>query len=160
LPAVWPSTRVVAPDAQYLSSPGEVGSKDWAYYPYHGIHISVHSTGDFALGLHVPPGTTAELNGDTVHVPATTKSGPVEKDLRISESHDFRALAPHEFTTVGEYHEWYLFHSQSGEAGLMPKEIVRGTIKLPSITINGQRYEPQVLPLERHVRAGVGFAYP
>jgi len=152
---------VVAPDAQYLSEPHFVGSRDWVYYPYHGIHISIYSTGTFRMGLHVPPGTTAQLNGDIVRVSAITKSGPVEQDIVIKEvpHSSFGDAIPTEFTTVGQFHDWHLYTrfcypAQPGPC-MMPKDIIRGTIQLPPITIDGVQYEPQVLQLEHHAHAGI-----
>jgi hypothetical protein len=69
---------VVAPAAVYYRSMcGGFGPRDYAYYPYHGIYISVDLS-PLQLGLHYPAGTTVALNGHTVKIRGMRQTEPVE----------------------------------------------------------------------------------
>jgi len=54
---------------------------------------------------------------------------------------------------------WYLYTSENPQdsrlGALLPKGVSQGTIEIPSITINGQRYEPQKLTFKRESFVGV-----
>jgi len=120
-------------------------------------------TNHVALGLHLPPGapeTTAELESDSLHISGVTESGRVDLDVPLR-------LVPHEhlgnagtisrgITKIGETHIWYLYMARTA----LPDDLLHGTVALPAITINGQRYESQMLRFERRHSPGLALGAP
>ncbi len=180
-PMRWSYEHIEAPDARYYQSVcyASVGPPSVAYYPFHGIFISLDVTNWVALGLHLPAGTTAQLNGNAVRISGTTNSGPVDATIPIKaarhgslgngDPREFSALrdpftSPDYFGPLtGDTHDgkyvWYLFISETDETQPhltpSPRGLIRGMVELPSITINGLRYDPQSLPLEHRVHTGI-----
>ena len=179
VPALESYERIEVPDARYLRSVcyASTGTPSVVYYPYHGIFISLDVTSWVSLGLHLPAGTTAQLNGNTVHISGTAKTGPVDAIIPIRAARqgslggrdplEFRKLSD-PYTSADNFgpltgdthdgkYQWYFFISASSDPQPRlipsPPDLLRGTVELPSITINGQRYEPQSIPFERHVSA-------
>jgi hypothetical protein len=77
--------RIEAPDARYLRvvCRGSVGPPSTAYYPFHGIFISLNfSSTEF--GLHVPKGLTVQLNDDKIHIKGFSKTAQFGKTVNIS----------------------------------------------------------------------------
>jgi hypothetical protein len=168
--------RIQAPQAVYYRSfcRGAAGPPSVVYYPFHGIFISLMAD-VMSLGLHVPEGTTVQLNGDTVVISGLTKTGPVDATVRIegfsrasvgNVPPDSRPVAeqfrlPSDFgqlqgATRHGHFVWYAFNLAGQEQAtkrlwsmLSSGELTRGTIKLPSMTVNGVRYEEQILSFER-----------
>jgi hypothetical protein len=149
-----------------------------AYYPFHGIFISLDVTHSVTLGLHLPAGTTAALDGKTVRIIGSADSGPVDATIPIrAAQHDyvykydqFEANPRDTFTsadyfgpllgdTNGGRDLWYSFISETSEQIphliLTPKGLIRGTVELPPITINGQSYEGQSVPFEHRVHTEI-----
>ena len=131
-----------------------------------------------ALGLHLPAGTTVELNGNTVHITGSADSGPIDVTIPIRAArHDYvnrwdplQANAGNTFTSADNFgpllgdtsdgrNLWYSFVSETSEPIphliRMPSGLIRGTVELPPITINGQRCEAQSIPIERRVHYGI-----
>ena len=78
---IWGTyTRIEVPDAKYFgrSCGGSVGPKSVAYFPYHGIFLSIDIDSSIRFGINVPSGMTAELLGRTIHISGRTESGPIE----------------------------------------------------------------------------------
>jgi len=180
-PMRWSYEKIEAPDARYFQNTCHAGSgpPSVAYYPFHGIFISLDVTNWIGLGLHLPAGTTAQLNGNSVRISGTTSSGAVEATIAIraarhgslgsGDPREFNALRD-PFTSANNFgpltgdtqdgrYVWYLFISETDDPGPRiiptPRGLIRGTVELPSMTINGERYDPQVLPLQHQVYAGI-----
>jgi hypothetical protein len=182
VPYVTTYQKIEAPNATYLHSgcQSELGPHSTAYYPFHGIYISIDIR-DSRLGLHIPSGTVVELNGKTIkidgHVGATAyKATPNLKATSHAQSGvgyappQFMESIDH-FTTPdnfgplegggnGNYLLWYLYVFMSPDDSrkllLVPKGLTEGTIEIPPMTINGQRYESQKLTFKR--KSFVGMA--
>jgi hypothetical protein len=168
------------PGARYFQSACQhsAGPPSMAYYPFHGIFISLDVTHTVTLGLHLPAGTTAALNGTTVRITGSADSGPVDAIMPIRAArHDyvykydrFKASGGNTFTSadyfgplLGDTNDgrdlWYSFISETSEQIphliFTPKGLIRGTIELPPITINGQSYEGQSIPFEHRVHTEI-----
>jgi hypothetical protein len=178
IPMRYPYEHIDVPAARYFKSTcyHTFGPQSIAYYPFHGIFVSLDVTDTVALGLHLPAGTTAELNGHTVHIIGSTDSGQIDTTIPIrAAQHDYvRKGDPLEFSLrdpftsedhfgplLGDTNNgrnlWYRFVSVTSEPRRIPtpRELIRGTIELPSITINGQTYEAQSIPFERRVHVEI-----
>lgn len=157
---------------------GSSGPPSTIYYPFHGIFISLDL--EFVqLGLHLPSGTTAQLNGNTIHIVASTAAGTYDRTVKIrpfrqgstgdNDPPEFRGLSdpysspddlgPFEGESVGDKYVWHLFLGvldQNPERSVsLPDDLLRGTIELPSMTINGTRYEAQTLSFSRRSYVGL-----
>lgn len=172
--------HIDVPDARYFKSScyHTFGPPSVAYYPFHGIYISLDVTNTVELGLHLPAGTTVELNGDTVHITGSADSGPIDTTIPIRAArHDYvRKGDPLEFRArdtftsadnfgplLGDTSDgrdlWYSFISVTSDPVRhvipTPSGLIRGTVQLPPITINGQSYEGQSIPFERRVHTEI-----
>jgi hypothetical protein len=141
-----------------------------AYYPFHGIHISIDIKAN-RFGLHIPSGTTVELNGRTIRIAGLIGTAPYDFTVNLrAVAHKSVGIgyAPAQFmesidhyTTPdnfgplegsgSEYPLWYLFlMGKPGEPRFVtPKGLTEGTIEIPAMTINGQHYESQILTFKR-----------
>ncbi len=162
--------RIDAPDAAYFKSTcgGSVGAPNITFYPFHGIFISMEAD-PVLFGLHVPEGMVVQLESNTIEI----SDGLVHKDIHLQLAAqraigynvplDFRKL-PDPFgsgvTTLGPlpgasangFHRWYFFMgTEEGKPGRFvgpPRGLREGTVKVPPVTINGQRYPAQTLPIK------------
>jgi hypothetical protein len=180
IPMRYPYEHIDVPDARYFrnSCYHTFGPPSVAYYPFHGIFISLDVTNIVELGLHVPAGTNVGLNGITVHITGIADSGPIDTTIPMRAArHDYvRKNDPLEFGArdtftsadnfgplVGDTSNgrdlWYLFISETSEPVAhyirTPNGLIRGTVELPPMTINGQSYEAQSIPFERRVHTEV-----
>ncbi|MGH8210432.1 MAG: hypothetical protein ACREU6_12745 [Steroidobacteraceae bacterium] len=173
--------HIEVPGARYFKQNcyASIGPPSVAYYPFHGIFISLDVTYTVALGLHLPAGTTVKLNGNTVHIISIADSGPIDLTIPIRAArHGSRGNGdPREFygmrdpftsadnfgplagdTDHGRY-LWYLFISETAESPphiiRTPHGLIRGTVELPSISINGQTYDAESVPFERRVHTEI-----
>jgi hypothetical protein len=176
----YPYEHIDVPDARYFKSIcyHTFGPPSIAYYPFHGIFISLDVTYTVELGLHLPAGTTVELNGNSVHIAGSADSGPIDTTIAIRAArHDYvRKRDPLEFSAQDTFTSadnfgplrgdtsngrdlWYSFISVTPEPVphliRTPGGLIRGTVELPPITINGQSYEPQSIPFERRVHTEI-----
>jgi hypothetical protein len=57
----------------------------------------------------------------------------------------------------GQYIRWYLYSAKGHDYRnpAVPKGLTEGTIEIPAMTINGQHYDPQILPLKRETSMGL-----
>ena len=181
VPTVSAYLKIEAPEARYLqrSCNAGIGLPSVVYYPYHGVLISLDITDEVDLGVHVPAGSTVQLENNRVRISGTSRQGPLEFSVSIwaalhgavgsiqpREFHDF----PDPFTSRDYFgplqggshdghHLWYFFVAESapgeGQVRIIPtpRGLQQGTVELPAMTINGQYYEPQILHFERHVHA-------
>lgn len=148
--------RIDAPAAKYFrnSCYGSFGPPSIVYFPYHGIFISLDITDWVSLGLHLPPGTTAQLDSATVHISGMTDSGPIDATfpIKAADPGSLGAGTPRAFTERTHY-PWYFFLSETDGQPLrlipVPSGLLRGAVELPPMTINGEHYEPQTLHFER-----------
>lgn len=180
LPMRYPYEHIEVPDARYFKKIcyHTFGPPSVAYYPFHGIFISLDVTNTIELGLHLPAGTTVELNGNTVHITGSADSGPIDTTIPIRAArHDYvRKGDPLEFSvrdpftsadhfgpllgdTSNGRNLWYSFDSVTSEpiphVIPTPRGLIRGTVELPSITINGESYQAQSIPFERRVHVEI-----
>jgi hypothetical protein len=180
VPVRSPYEHIEIPDARYFRQGcyHTVGPPAIAYYPFHGIFISLDVTHTIELGLHLPAGTTVDLNGSTVHILGVADSGPIDTTIPIRATrHDYvRKGDPLEFGVrdtftstdnfgplIGDTSDgrnlWYSFSSMTSEPIPQiirtPSGLIRGTAELPSITINGESFEPQSIPFERRVHTEI-----
>jgi hypothetical protein len=165
--------HIEVPEARYFQTVcwAGFGPPSRAYYPYHGIFISLDITDLLNLGLHLPAGSTVLLNGKTVHITGLSDSGPddVIIPIRAAKHGSLGSIDPREFrdtrdpfttpnnfgpltgeTENGSY-IWYMF---IGELPI-PPTLIRGIVELPPMTINGEHYEPQVLHFEQRSYSGI-----
>jgi hypothetical protein len=165
--------RIDAPDAKYFKSicRATVGPPSTAYYPYHGIYISLNFSST-RFGLHVPEGMTVQLNDNTIKVNGVSKSGPVQKTVHFKafpqgaggngDPPEFAVMAPYtlpdtlgpfEGRSVGSRYVYYFFmgvdDDHPNRMASLPFDLTEGTIELPAMTINGQHFEPQILPFKQ-----------
>ena len=181
---IWGTyTRIEVPDAKYFGRKcgGSVGPKSVAYFPYHGIFLSIDIDSSIRFGINVPSGMTAELLGRTIHISGRTESGPIEfkatmvpttttgifGSAKRPESMPFftrgyrdpaaNSFGPFKGETSKEkdnQHIWYMFsafdESETPRRLVqVPRGLVSGTIELPTLAVNGQRFGPQKLPFSR-----------
>ena len=176
LPMRYPYEHIEVADARYFQSIcyHTFGPPSVAYYPFHGIFISLDVTNTVELGLHLPAGTTVELKGNAVRIIGSADSGPIDTTVPIRAfRHEYvRKSDPLEFSRrdpftsadnfgplIGDTSDgrnlWYEFVSVTSEPRPhiipTPRELIRGTIELPPIMINGQSYQAQPIPFERRV---------
>lgn len=167
------------PNARYFQDTcGGFGAPEVAYYPYHGIFVSVALVEGYfpAVGLHVPLGMTASLDDNSVKVTGRTAQGEfaVVGVLQAVRHWSFGNWAPHfppflwqpdpyrsptdlvslqgGGTASGGYF-WYLFaafpSSDSTRYLALPPHVSSGEIELPPITVDGRKYPAQRIPFER-----------
>lgn len=170
--------RVEVADATYLQGLcGASGPPDWAYYPFHGIFISV-SLAPLQLGLHYPQGTTVTLDGDIATITGLRQNEPIKWSTLLTPA-KHAALgndAPEEFDAAidpldpsgkSAYHRsskglgftWANFIGRDPHAPNRvqptPKDLEGAKIVIPPIMINGQKYQSQQLPIIRKSYTGV-----
>jgi hypothetical protein len=115
---------------------------------------------------------TVQLTDNKITVNGVGKSGPAQTTVHFkayprgaggnNDPPDFAlsatytsadTLGPFEGRSVGGRYVYYLFMGADDNRpnGLIspPFELTEGTIELPAMTINGQRYEPQILPFNQ-----------
>jgi hypothetical protein len=181
VPYVTTYPKLQAPNATYLhfGCQAELDAKSTAYYPFHGIYISMDMR-DSRFGLHVPFGTVVELNGKTIKIDGLRGTTPYQATFNLrAASHKSVGLgyAPAQFMEAidhyttpdnfgplegggnGTYLLWYLYLFQDPQDPqrilFIPKGLTEGTIEIPAITINGQHYDPQVLTFKRETFTGL-----
>src|SRR5882757_2616090 len=165
--------RIDAPDAVRFKSicRGTVGPPSTIYYPYHGIYISLNFSST-RFGLHIPEGMTVQLDDNTIKVNAVSMAEPVQKTVHFKafpqgaggndDPPEFSvrapftspdSLGPFEGRSVGNHYVYYFFMGVNDDHPdrmvSLPFDLTEGTIQLPAMTINGQRYEPQILPFKQ-----------
>ena len=180
IPMRYSYEHIDVPDARYFKSIcyHTFGPPAVAYYPFHGIFISLDVTNTIELGLHLPAGTTVVLNGNSVHITGSAGSGSIDTTIPIRAArHDYvREGDPLEFSardtftsadnfgpllgdTSNGRNLWYSFISVTSEpiphVIQTPRGLIRGTVELPPITINGQSYKSQSIPFERRVHTEI-----
>jgi hypothetical protein len=158
------------PDVVYLTRE-DVGSASlplMAYYPYHGIYISIYLR-QLYFGVHVPQGTVVQIDDQTIQLEGTLDAGPYSKTFAVQAAPhtDVWGMAPQFISLPDPYTSsnylgplagaghgrgsaWYLFMGfRPGEPNhdiRIPTAMSSGTIVLPSMTINGVHYAAQRLP--------------
>lgn len=163
--------RLEIPQALFLQNlcHGSAGPGTLAYYPYHGIYVSLDVTGAVELGLHIPAGMTVTIDGNRVSVSGrTSKGGVTEIGILRAVRHGVFGtgeptkfawqpdpytspgmLGPLQGAAIGSRYMWYLFavFDQSQPKNLLgiPPGFLSGTVELPPMVINGQRYPAQVI---------------
>ena len=166
--------RVEAPSAKYVGDScfGSAGLHSVAYFPYHGIFLSLGLEDWVRLGLHIPAGTTVQLLEREVRIVGETKRGSVDLSLPMTPKgrgalgsvhpREFGAfpevdIGPEDYgpfvgaSTADDRHVWKLFLAMEEDARRLrglPPGIVSGTVELPAMLINGQRHKA-VFPFQR-----------
>jgi hypothetical protein len=183
LPVVAHYDRIEAPDAVYYQNMcrGQSGPPGLVYYPFHGVFISLDLIDAIRLGIHIPSGYTVQLNDEIIHIKALAGNGTSfdvsyhikafkQESLGSGEPRSFLALSdpytgPDNFGplaggSAADQSYFYLYVGiEDGNANRvappLPESVIRGFIDLPSLTINGQRYERQSLPFARKPYVGI-----
>jgi hypothetical protein len=176
VPVSWHYARIDAPNAVYYQNMchAEFGPPALAFYPFHGIFISLDLIDSVRLGIHVPGGYTVQLNDTSIRIKGQGKGEAFDAVYRIKafrqeslgngEPRSFLAL-PDPFTqpnnfgplTGGAQDDQSIFYLYLGiqnvdsvRVALPPPETLsEGSIELPSLSINGQRFESQTLSFVR-----------
>jgi hypothetical protein len=123
--------------------------------------------------LHLPDGTTTQLNDDTIRISGTSKAGQFDQRVPIKAAKQgsvgdrdpagFRTLpdpytspddrGPFVGSSRGNAYVYHLFmgidENSPGHIASLPRDLLEGTMELPPMTINGHRYERQVLTFKR-----------
>jgi hypothetical protein len=175
----YPRIEVAGATCLHPGCQAEVGTKSMAYYPFHGIYISIDLR-DSRFGLHIPSGTVVELNGKAIKIDGLLGKTPYQATLNLrAASHasvgigyepaQFMESIDH-YTTPdnfgplegggnGSYLLWYLYLFQDQQDArrilFIPKGLTEGTIEIPAMTINGQHYESQELTFKRETYVGM-----
>lgn len=166
--------RIDVPAARHLRTlcGGSAGPPEMVHYPFHGIYISVVPDPLF-LGIHVPSGTVVQFNSDVVNISGSTEEGPVSKEIRLQlwPQEKMASYVPFAFRKLRDPYnnrlsilgplpgassdgtsQWYLLlgrdERQSDRMAGPPHGLLEGSIEIPPITINGQQYPGQALPLK------------
>jgi len=160
---------VEAPAAVYYRSEcGGFGPRDYAYYPFHGIFVSV-KVWPLQLGLHYPPGTTVTLDDDRVTISGMRQNEPVEivQHLVPAAHGALGNDTPGEFCAMndplgsgnGGYHcpasgpqltwAYFIRHDLKSTSPnvRLPSDLRGARITIPAMTINGEKYESQELSI-------------
>jgi hypothetical protein len=167
-PSVHKFWRVTLPGAEYRKNTcvGYVTT----YYEYHGIHISV-SLGDSGYPLivyYLPRGATVVVNDKMLRLRSVTSTGTTDEALQLRPAlaglvatSRFRHLGAERMASdnfgplVGsdkpdvEFAQ-YIY----GVDSRVGADTSAGTLTLPSLTINGQVYDPQDLSFKRETYVG------
>jgi hypothetical protein len=175
----YPKIEVAGASYMHAGCQAEVGEESMVYYPFNGIYISIDLRAS-RFGLHIPSGTVVELNGKTVEVSGMMGAAPFRTTLNLKavshksmgtgyEPAQFMASVDHyttpdnfgplEGATNGTYLLWYSYLMMSPDDPrkilFIPKGLSEGTIEIPPMTINGQRYESQKLTFKRESFVGM-----
>jgi hypothetical protein len=170
-PLVENYQRVEVADARYLQGLcGGSGPHDWTYYPFHGIFISVSLFPSMQLGLHYPVTSTATLESNVVIISGSRHNEPIKLavQLRPALHAALGNSAPEEFDATADPMDpggKHGYRRSSSGRGLvwanfitldtnttnrtvsLPADLERAVIVIPAMTINGQLYGPQELPI-------------
>jgi len=151
-----------------------------AYYPFHGMFISLSLAKTIELGIHIPFGNVATLQSNEVTIVGRTLQGTTTTEsvwlralphgaLGTGETRDFlwvpdpfqgeQYFGPLQGYSDGSHYAWYLFAGFSDDhtkyLSQMPKGILEGTVELPTISINGVQYPAQVIPFHSEKAVGI-----
>ena len=147
--AFWDYPRITVPDADYINvGCNGNGPPKRVYYPFHGIFIAIELE-PLLLGLHVPNHNQVQLDDTPVVVSGQTRHGPVELTLPLKAAGQH--LIAGSRTVVYEFDQRHDQSWQPGQASpdAVEDRILRGSVHLPGMTINGEHYPPQDLPVTR-----------
>jgi hypothetical protein len=181
VPYVTSYPKIEAPNAEqmHFGCRSELGPNATAYYPFHGIYISIDIRAS-RFGLHIPASTVVELNGKTIDIDGLIGTAPYRTALNLrAASHasvgggyapaQFEETVDH-YTTPdnfgplegggnGKYLLWYSYllmdPHDAQRIGIIPKGVTEGTIEIPAMTINGHHYESQKLTFKRKTFVGM-----
>jgi hypothetical protein len=171
--------RVEVANASYLKGLcGGFGPPSWAYYPFNGISISVSLSPGLQIGLHYPVGTVARFDSDTIEIRGLQGDQPFNLTayLRPAVHHVLGNAAPERFdamldpsdanrvsgyrrSAAGRGYVWANFlardKDQPDRSISIPSNLVRAVIVIPAMTVNGNSYGPQELPVVRRTYTGI-----
>ncbi len=179
VPYVTTYPKIDGPGATYLNPNCSGGPASLTYYPFHGIYISLDMR-DSRLGLHVPSGAIVELNGKIMKIDGMIGMTPYHAtfELRAAPHASIGSSAgpadwmvvPDRYTTPdnfgplyggggGKYPVWYLYLPMEPQdpqrIAVLPKGLTEGTIEIPAMTINGERYDAQKLKFTQKTYVGM-----
>ncbi len=180
VPYVARFALIDVPGATYVSAgggPGNLSPRTVVYFPYHEVHVSLNLR-TLVMGIHVPNGTAVQLNDRTLRIEGTSGGRPYYGTfkLRAVPHTSIFPREPQEFSgqpdpyTSGENFgplrgagegskiAWYLFLAEEPTDPQLLVRLpsnMRGTILLPSMNINGQLYDPQVVSFAPKTFAGL-----
>jgi hypothetical protein len=176
VPYISSYQKVEAPAAIYFNPSCLGGPASIAYYPFHGIYISIDADSS-SVGLHIPPGYVAQLNGTTMEIAGLIGGVPYKGTVELEAAkHPIGSSgSPAQFYVLsepytakdnfgplvgggdGQYIRWYLYSAKGHDYRnpVVPKGLTEGTIEIPAMTINGQRYDAQKLTFKRKTSVGL-----
>jgi hypothetical protein len=166
--------RVDVADAHYLHGIcGSYGPRDWAYFPFHGIYLSL-SLSSLEFGLHYPKTTTVELDSNEVTVGGLHNGAPAKWAAKlVPVRHGGLGSDPPEFAYMVDPITSTTDHRTRKESDMIwasysirdqnlanrlvaiPQDLESETIRIPAMTINGTKYESQELTIVRKKYSGV-----
>jgi hypothetical protein len=166
--------RVDVVDARYLHGIcASYGPRDLAYFPFHGIFLSL-SLSSLQFGLHYSKTTTVELASDEVTVVGSRHGAPASWSAKLVPiMHGGLGTDPPEFaymidpiTSTTDHRTqkepdtiWASYSIRDrnlpNRIVAIPRDMEPATIRIPAMTINGTKYEPQELTIVRKKYSGV-----
>jgi hypothetical protein len=172
--------KIQAPNADYfqLGCLAELAPRTMVYYPFHGIYVSIDLR-SHSFGLHIPQGFVVNLDGRNIvvngsrrftyeanlglraipHPPIGTSDVPAQFMQTVDHYTAPDNYGPLQGGGEGKYLLWYkyLLYDPKDPQGRwhLPKGLAEGTIEVPAMTINGQRYDPQILFFKRESLFGL-----
>jgi hypothetical protein len=176
VPYVSDYQKVEAPNAVYFNANCGGGPASIAYYPFHGIYISIDANSS-RIGLHIPPGVVVQLNGTTMEITGviggalyqstidleaekrgTGSSGSPPQFYVLSDPYTTKDnFGPLEGGGDGQYIRWYSYTAKGHDYRnpAVSKALTEGTITIPALTIDGERFDVQRLTFKRETSVGL-----
>jgi hypothetical protein len=166
--------RVDVVDARYLHGTcGSYGPRNWAYFPFHGISLSLNLP-SLEFGLHYSKTTTVELDSNEVTVSGMRNGAAAAWSARLVPiMHGGLGTDPPEFaymvdpiTSTTDHRTrkepdtiWANYSvrdsNMPNRVMAIPQDLESAKIRIPAITINGTKYDSQELTIVRKKYAGV-----
>jgi len=147
--AFWDYPRITVSGADYINvGCNGNGPPKRTYYPFHGIFIAIELE-PLLLSLHVPNHNQVQLDDAPVVVSGQTRHGPVELTLPLKDAGHHTIQGSH--TVVYDFDQRHDRSWQPGQPNpdAIEDRIRQGVVRLPGMTINGEHYPAQELPVTR-----------
>jgi hypothetical protein len=179
VPAMSQYARYDVPGAMCLhgSCVGSAGAPTLVYFPFHEIHISLYLL-TLLMGVHIPDGVTVQLDDTAVAIAGATENGSYAATFQLAAARHQAIFprTPREFAShadpyasstdfgpligagQGDNLAWYLFLAadpQDPHLLVRGPKLIKGTIRLPAMTINGKRYEAEDVSFALDTFAGI-----
>jgi hypothetical protein len=168
VPIVSHYHTVEVTDARYLHETcGGFGPRTWAYFPVHGIFISLRVPNDF--GVIYPKGTIVELDSNELILTSERNGVSTQRVFEIApRTHgSYGSGIPDELYYMVDPIEGNahlrsskdldtIWASYSTREFMLPtdEDLEHAIIRIPAMTINGIRYDSQELTIVRKTFVG------